>query len=308
MAQAVDVPVELVTATGTLYGSMRRPGGSAPVPVALIIAGSGPTDRDGNSPIIGGRNDSLKLLADALAARGIASVRYDKRGIAASAAAGPDESALRFGAYVDDAAAWVAQLAADPRHVGVVVIGHSEGALIGNLAALRSPARAWIGLAAPAERAADILRRQLAGRLAAALAERNGAILDELEAGHTVSDVPADLAALYRPSVQPYLISWFAESPTEAIAKLPIACLLVQGDTDVQIRVDDARALHAAQPACTLHIIAGMNHVLKSVPADLSAQLASYGDPTLPLAAKLGPALDDFLSSTAVQAALREGR
>ena len=125
VSEAVDVPVELVTATGTLYGSMRRPAGSAPVPVALIIAGSGPTDRDGNSPIIGGRNDSLKLLASALAARGIASVRYDKRGIAASAAAGPDESALRFGAYVDDAAAWVAQLAADPRHLGVVVIGHS---------------------------------------------------------------------------------------------------------------------------------------------------------------------------------------
>ena len=303
-AAATEAPIELITPTGTLYGTALSPAETGRTLVALIVAGSGPTDRDGNSPMAAGRNNSLKLLAEALAASGFASVRYDKRGIAASVTAGPRESELRFGRYVDDAAAWIQQLSNDDRYDGVVVIGHSEGALIGLLASQASAASAWIGLAAPAQKAADLLRRQLHGQLPASLAERNEFILAELEAGRTVADVPAELAPLYRPSVQAYLISWFGHSPEDALAALALPCLLVQGDTDIQVRVEDAKALKAAQPICEMAIIAGMNHVLKAVPADLGQQLASYGDPALPLAPALVTVLNRFLSGVASRSAV----
>ncbi|HET7308288.1 MAG TPA: hypothetical protein VFK24_10845 [Gammaproteobacteria bacterium] len=104
--------VQLKTTTGVLYGTLELPAGKAPWPVALIIAGSGPTDRNGNSPI-GLTTDAYKLLASALAGRGIATLRYDKRGIAQSAPTGPSESKLRFTTYIDDAVAWGKLLAAE---------------------------------------------------------------------------------------------------------------------------------------------------------------------------------------------------
>src|SRR5579872_4850595 len=79
-ARAAESDISLETATGTIYGTLTLPAGNAPVPIVLIVAGSGPTDRDGNSPGLPGKNDAYKLLAAALAQRGIASIRYDKRG------------------------------------------------------------------------------------------------------------------------------------------------------------------------------------------------------------------------------------
>lgn len=295
---ASEQALALTTPTGTLHGTLALPAAiTTPLPVALIIAGSGPTDRDGNSAVLPGRNDSLKQLAGALAEAGIASLRYDKRGIAASAAAGPGEADLRFEHYVDDAAAWVRHLGQDQRFARVLVIGHSEGALIGLLAAQRGTVAAYVSIAGPADAAPVLLRRQLAGRLPPELAARNEAILSALQAGQPQADVPAPLMALYRPSVQPYLISWFRHAPGAELARLTLPCLIVQGDTDIQVGVADAQALHAARPACTLVVLPGMNHVLKAVPADVQQQLASYGDATLPLVPALPQAIVRFVRS-----------
>jgi alpha-beta hydrolase superfamily lysophospholipase len=261
----------------------------------LIIAGSGPTDRDGNNAMIPGHNDSLKMLAEALAQAGFASVRYDKRGIAESRAAAPDESQLRFDTYVTDAAAWIAQLKADPRFSSVAVIGHSEGALIGMLAAERAGASAYVSLAGVAEAPGAVLRKQMAGKLPPPLAADNERILASLEQGKPAADVPPALAALYRPSVQPYMISWMQYVPAKRIAALRMPVLIVQGTTDIQVDVGQAQALKAARPDAGLAIIEGMNHVLKEVPLDPQHPLASYGDPSLPLHPSLAPALIGFL-------------
>jgi alpha-beta hydrolase superfamily lysophospholipase len=296
-AQARQEPITLATATGKIAGTLQLPASGAKVPVALIIAGSGPTDRDGNSAALPGANNSLKLLAQALADAGIASVRYDKRGIAASRAAGAAEADLRFDTYVDDAAAWVKQLKADARFSSVVVIGHSEGALIGMLAAQRARAAGFVSIAGVAQPAAAMLRKQLAGKLPAELAAENERILAALQRGELASNVPPALATLYRPSVQPYMISWFRYAPAEHIAALKIPVLVVQGSTDIQVDVEQAQSLKAAQPAAVLAVVPGMNHVLKTVPADAAQQLASYSDPALPLAPQLVSALVDFVRS-----------
>ena len=291
----VEEPDTLTTTTGVIHGTLDLPTGGGPFPVALIIAGSGPTDRDGNSAMLAGKNNSLKMLAQSLATANIASLRFDKRGIAASAAAGPKEADLRFENYVDDAAAWVEQLRHDKRISTITIIGHSEGALIGAIAAARTHPNAFISVSGSGRSAGLVLREQINGKLPAQLFQANEKILCELEAGRTTEDVPPALKSLYRASVQPYLISWFKYNPAEIVGSMKQPILICQGTTDIQVAVEEAEALKKAAPAAKLVIIEGMNHVLKTVPADPVKQAASYSDPALPINAELMKNIIEFV-------------
>ena len=272
------------------------PDGGTPCPVVLIIAGSGPTDMNGNT--IGARmtNNSLLYLAQELAANGIASMRYDKRGIGKSAAAGTKEEDLRFDHYINDAAAWADKLALDARFNKVYIAGHSEGSLIGMVAAQRSKAvKGYISIAGCGSPAYEILEQQLQGQPMQIQLE-SAAICKELREGHTVDKVPFYLSALYRKSVQPYLISWFAYDPTAEIAKLDIPVLILQGDKDIQVGVAEAEKLHAARPSATMHIIKDMNHVLKHCTTmQQMAQLATYNNGELPLKEELVSHIIEFV-------------
>ena len=291
----VEEPTTLTTTTGVIHGTLDLPTGGGPFPVALIIAGSGPTDRDGNSAMLAGKNNSLKMLAQSLVAANIASLRFDKRGIGASASSGPKEADLRFENYVDDAAAWVEQLRHDKRFSTVTIIGHSEGALIGAIAATRTHPNAFISVSGVSRSAGLVLREQMNGKLPAQLFQANEKILRELEAGRTTEDVPPALKSLYRASVQPYLISWFKYNPAEIVASIKEPILICQGTTDIQVAVEEAEALKKAAPAAKLVIIGGMNHVLKTVSAEPLKQTASYSDPALPINAELIKNIIEFV-------------
>ena len=293
-------PISLDTGSGELFGSLLLPKSDRPVPVVLIIAGSGPTDRNGNSAD-GARNDSLKRLAWVLAKHNIASVRYDKRGVAASLAATPDERNLSVEAYVADAVAWSHKLAADPRLGPLILLGHSEGALIASLAAPQANAAAVISLSGSARPIDQVLRQQLSNRLPPPLMLRSNELLDSLKAGRLDDNVPAQLQVIFRPSVQPYLISLFRQDPAQAFAALKMPALIIQGSSDIQVSVDDARQLKAAKPDAELALIEGMNHVMRIVPNDVKRQLASYKDPNLPLAAELGSRILRFIDSLAAR-------
>jgi pimeloyl-ACP methyl ester carboxylesterase len=291
----VEELTTLTTPTGVIHGTLDLPSGAGPFPVVLIIAGSGPTDRDGNSAMLAGKNNSLKMLSQSLATANIASLRFDKRGIAASTAAGPKEVDLRFENYVDDAAAWVELLRHDKRFSTVTIIGHSEGALIGAITAARTHPSAFISVEGVGRSAGLVLREQLNGKLPAPLFQANEKILRELEAGRTTEDVPPALKSLYRASVQPYLISWFKYNPAEIVASIKEPILICQGTTDIQVAVEEAEALKKAAPSAKLVIIEGMNHVLKSVAADPAKQTASYTDPALPINAELIKNIIEFV-------------
>ena len=291
----VEEPASLTTTTGVIHGTLDLPSGNGLFPVALIIAGSGPTDRDGNSAMLAGKNNSLKILAQSLVAANIASLRFDKRGIGASAASGPKEADLRFENYVDDAAAWVEQLRHDKRFSTITIIGHSEGALIGAIAAARTHPNAFISVSGAGRSAGLVLREQINGKLPAQLFQANEKILCELEAGRTTEDIPPALKSLYRTSVQPYLISWFKYNPAEIVGSMKQPILICQGTTDIQVAVEEAEALKKAAPAAKLVIIEGMNHVLKTVPADPVKQAASYSDPALPINAELIKNIIEFV-------------
>ena len=293
---AGEEAIALSTPTGDIFGKLMLPDGKQPYPVVLIIAGSGPTDMNGNS--IGARmtNNSLLYLAEELAANGIASVRYDKRGIGTSTAAGTKEEELRFDHYIDDAVAWADKLAGDSRFNKIIIAGHSEGSLIGMVAASRCKAvKAYVSIAGCGSPAYEILEQQLKSQ-PAQLQEESAAICKELREGRTVEQIPFYLAALYRPSVQPYLISWFRYNPVQEIAKLNIPTLILQGDKDIQVGVEEAEKLQSALPAASLFIIENMNHVLKQCDStDQMKQLTTYSNPELPIKAELISHIVEFI-------------
>jgi uncharacterized protein len=295
-ARAQETPMRLDTPTGTLHGTLLLPASArVPVPVAIIIAGSGPTDRNGNSPMLPGQNNSLRMVAEALAARGVASLRYDKRGIGASMGAMKMEKDLRFTDYANDAAAWVEQLAGDPRFSRVLIVGHSEGSTLGFLAAQRGNVAGVISLAGPGRPIAEVLAEQLPKFLAdQALRVEAERILAALVAGRMVDTVPAGLMMLFQPSVQPYMLSWLAIDPAAEVAKLPMPVLVVQGSTDVQVTPVDGDRLSKHGRNLTLVQVDGMNHVLKEV-RDPAKQQASYSDPSLGLHPGLVEALNGFV-------------
>lgn len=288
-----ETAVALPAQPAPILGTMLTPDGETRA-AAVIIAGSGPTDRNGNSPL-GVTADSYRLLAEGLAGHGIATVRYDKRGVAQSVMAGLSEADLRFGTYVEDARAWAAETARLTGRPCAWLIGHSEGALIALAAAQDNETVCGVVSLSGAGRSAPVvLREQLQAALTEPLLGQALHALDELAAGRPTDNVPG-LESLFRPSVQPYLISWFALDP-QTLANLYDGPLFIgQGSTDLQTRMADAEALKAAQPDATLVIWEGVNHVLKIAPADRAANAATYADPGLPLAPGVVEDVADFI-------------
>ena len=298
-AFAASQEITLETTAGTLSATLEIPSSTGPFPVALIIAGSGPTDRDGNSPA-GVKTDAYKLVAQGLAQNGIASLRYDKRGIGKSTLKDTREEILRFDDFVSDAVALLGWLERDARFNKRFIIGHSEGSLIGILAAQRTRVDGVISLAGAGRPIDVVLLEQLSAQLPAPMLDESRRVINELKAGRAVPENQINLPdqiklSLFRASVQPYLISWFRYDPALEVARLTSRVLVVQGTTDVQVSLEDAKRLADAlktQPV----LIEGMNHTLKQAPAGLTNQQAAYTDPSLPLSPGLLEALTAFIT------------
>ena len=272
-----------------LKGSLLCPPVKHAVPLVIIVSGSGPTDRDGNNYVM--KNNSLKMLAEALLEQNVASLRYDKRGVGASGSV--DENDLRFEDYVDDLNAWVDHYSSDEHFSEIIICGHSEGALVGLLAAQQSPISKYISIAGAAMPAADILRAQLASQ--PIVLQVSEPILAKLEQGELYDNPPAMLNSLFRLSVQPYLISWFKYNPAQELTKLDVPILLVQGTTDLQVKADNLSTYAKANKLSQQYLVEGMNHILKEAPADVTANIATYSQEDLPLHPDLMKGIIDFI-------------
>lgn len=285
----VEIEQPFIFEGDTLQGTLLSEGKSldhfTDLPLLVIIPGSGPTDRNGNSILIPGPNDSFLQLADSLLKYGVASYRYDKLGVGASKMS-KTEDQLRFGSNVDVAIAAIEKM----KSLGfknIYILGHSQGSLVGILVAQKEKIKGLISVAGASENAYNTIIKQLKTSLPEEMQASTIQKLDSIKTGYEVTKYNPNLAALLRPSVQPYLRSYFAFTPTEEIAKLQIPVLIIQGARDLQTSVEDAKALHLAYPGADYKVYPNMNHVLKTVDESREQNMGAYSDPDFPLARNL---------------------
>jgi pimeloyl-ACP methyl ester carboxylesterase len=292
---AAPDPSGLEVTTAGLSGTLRKPANVERPPVVLLVAGSGPTDRNGNQGPL--QPNELRMIAEALAEHGIASLRYDKRAIGRSTVpAGFREDALTIDSFVDDAAAWLTWLEQRGDLGPRIVAGHSEGGMITILLAKRVPLDGIVLLATPGRRLGEITREQLrATGMPKPLLDEALATLAALERGESVPNVSPQLMPLLRPSVQPFMRSVLAIDPASELARLRVPLLVVQGGHDLQVAEADAAALLRARPDAAVFRSTEMNHVLKLAPAERAAQQKAYSDPSIPLAPGLADAIVAFV-------------
>jgi pimeloyl-ACP methyl ester carboxylesterase len=274
-------------------------------PVVLIVAGSGPTDRNGNTLAPGypgqlPRPNSSAQLAWRLAEQGIATVRYDKRSLGENAAK-IDLPNVTIDDFIGDVTAGARQLSGDSRFSRVVLLGHSEGAELSLQAANRgAPVAGVIMVAGAGRHFVPILHEQLARQLdPGTLAHFDSALAEFLRGGNPdATTLPPTLMSLLQPTNRKFMQGMQAYSPTEEIARVKVPVLIVQGGKDIQVSVDDAKALAAAQPAATLLLVPEANHVLKAATGvDQAAQVPLYLNPALPIVPRIPAAIGEWVKA-----------
>jgi uncharacterized protein len=274
------------------------------LPVVLIVAGSGPTDRNGNTIIPGNpgrlpRSNSYAQLAWGLAQQGIASVRYDKRGLGVNAPK-LDMANTGIGDFMDDVTAGAKQLAADPRFSRVILVGHSEGAELVLQAVNRGAPAAGIVMASGAgRRLLPILHEQLSRQLdSATLLQFDSAMAGFLRGETPTANLPPALMPLLLPINRKFMQGMQDYVPTEEIARVRLPVLIVQGGRDIQVTEVDARALAAAQPAAKLLMFPTANHMLKvATGTDLISQMSLYMDPSTPIVPDVVSAIAEWIKA-----------
>ena len=295
-AQTGDVKVdtiEIQLSDISIHSVLTQPADVDNIPIALIIAGSGPTDLNGNQP--GVQNNCLKYLSDALVKNQIATLRFDKRGIANSAYPEFSESDLTIDQYAKDVQSIIKYLSTQG-FSDIYVVGHSEGSLIGLIALQELKVKGFISIAGVGNSADIILKEQLKPQLPQDFYHSVEGIIDSLKNGYEVKDVPSQLYMLFRPSVQPYLISWFKHNPAELIGNMNTHALIVQGNKDLNVNVKEAKLLVDASINADYVEIENMNHVLKSIEGDIQENMASYRNPDLAINQKLVNTLIQFIN------------
>lgn len=261
--------------------------------LVILIAGSGPTNRNGNS-IISGVSNSYKFLAEGLSKNGIAVFSYDKRGINKQNKSAEDEKAIVFENFINDAKDVISYFKSQKKYSKIFIAGHSEGSLIGMVAA-NGNANGYISIAGAARPIDEVILEQIA-KNAPFLKEETSKNIALLKEGKTFENKNQMLESLFRESIQPYMISWMKYNPQNEIKKLTIPILIINGTKDLQVPQTDAEFLHKATPKSEIKIIENMNHVLKEIKND-DENLKSYSNPKLPVAPELIESITKFINS-----------
>jgi len=288
--KVISINIKGVTIEGTLLSN------SPNQKIAIIIAGSGPTDRNGNSGL-GVTCNSYKLLAEGLAKNNIASFRYDKRAIAKSAVKNFNEKDLTFDDYVNDAIAIYNYLKDSSGFKKIYFAGHSEGSLIGMIATERTNASGYISVAG-AGRPIDVIITEQVTKQSPVVGKQTDSLFQVLKTKNKLDSVPPYLISLFRPSIQPYMVSWMKYDPAVEISHIKKPILILQGSCDIQVKVLDAETLYNGNKKAKLDIVEGMTHVLKNAEVNcVDTNLKTYHDISLPLNTQLLKDIISFIQS-----------
>lgn len=286
----ISIPSKKITINGTILA----PENVVKTPLMILIPGSGNTDRDGNQGRLMG--DYLKYLAMDLAEESIASFRYDKGTVELSKNENIKEEEISFDDFIDDAIAVIDYFKDKEQFTKIIIAGHSQGSLVGMIAA-HFRADGFISLAGAGRPIHEILLEQLSVQ-APAWKEEIAKTLDSLKNGRIDKEYNKLFYAIFRESLQPFLISWIKYDPQKEIGKLDIPVLIVNGSRDIQVPVGDAALLHKANGNSKLEIIEDMNHVFRKVTVDDRAQnLETYYNVELPIMHEVVTVISNFVNS-----------
>lgn len=295
-SQSLDSKVDTISielSDISLHAVLSSPVNVNNPPVALIIGGSGPTDLNGNQPNM--QNNSLKYLSDALVGNNIATLRFDKRGIAKSSSPDLDESTLTIDMYAKDVVS-IIDFLREKGYSDIYVIGHSEGSLIGLIALQETKVKGFISIAGAGNAADIVLKNQLKPKMPPEFFTNVVSIIDSLKNGDLVKNVPPQLYVLFRPSAQPYLISWFKYNPAELMKNINCDALIVQGNKDIQVDKEEALILLGGNKNIKMVEIENMNHILKTISGNVQENVQSYTNPDLAINTVLVNSLVKFIN------------
>lgn len=302
--ELVGIPLSLRAPGGYIRGNLLMPEGKTPCPLVIIVGGAGTTDRDGNNYNVPGKCNALKDLALGLSRLGIASYRYDKRGAGQCYMRAKSEELTRFNDYIADAKSVFESFTSDSRFSRIIMLGHNEGALVAIAAANEEQQRkrtvpdSIIMVCASGKSALQIVTETLSAVPAENKKEADD-IMNSLEKGRIYPHPSAYFADFFRPSYQPYLMSWFRYDIKKELEKWQGPVLLVQGDRDFQVTMREFQLLAEASPKSPALVVAEMNHELKKVPADLDENYKAFSDPSYPLAPGLAESIAAFIGGGA---------
>lgn len=275
-----------------VYGTLLTPDKPTST-LAIIIPGSGPTDRNGNQQMA--RNNSLKLLAEELAQQGIASYRYDKRVLTLLKQNALREEKLSFEMFIEDAVSAIHYFKDEGRFNDIYVIGHSQGSLVGMVAAQKSPIAGFVSLSGAGQSIDNTIINQIALQMPD-LEKQAVMAFKTLKEEGMVKDFSPALNSILRSSVQPFMSSWMQYDPQLEIAKLEEQkVLIVTGANDIQVSLEEAQLLQQGNPNAKLIVIEGMNHVLRIIEGGDLENTKSYNQPNLPLAPEVVTAIAQFI-------------
>lgn len=290
-AQEVTFSENLVTIDKYTDGTLLLPEGMESMPLVVFIQGSGPVNRDGNAPMM--KNNGMRKISEELAENGIASFRFDKRIFKMDKLKLREED-LSFDDFVSDVIAIVDHFRKEESFEKIIITGHSEGALIGLLAAQRTEADAYISLAGAGRPIDQIIVEQLS-KQSEELSANAADAFEEIRTYGKTANYSQYLESIFRPSVQPYLASWMKYDPAQEISKLDIPVLIVTGSFDLQVDVKDAENLKEAHPAAQLVVLENMNHIFREIKGESLENTKAYNEPNRPLHPGLTPLLLDFI-------------
>ncbi len=292
-AQNKDYNSEEISISPLIDGTLIFPSSTETLPLAIIIAGSGPTDRNGNQQMM--ENNSLKFLAQALYNENIASFRYDKRTVKQMKNNTIDEKKIRFTDFINDAEAVLEYFKKDKRFSKIYIMGHSQGSLIGMVAAQKG-ADGFISLAGAGQEIDDVIVDQIT-KQSPGLKDNARQAFDDLRATGIAGNYSPYLASIFRPQLQPFIFSWMQYNPKEEIEKLDMSVLIINGDKDIQVQVSEAELLKAAKPNAEYKIIPGMNHIFKKIEGNDLENSKSYNQYNLPIMPELIETISTFIKN-----------
>jgi len=286
-----ELIIKTLTDSISIDGTLLLANKTRKTPLAIIIQGSGPTDRNGNQSNL--ENNSLKFLAEGLYQNNISSFRYDKRMVKLVLEGKFKESDVDFNDFIADATSVIEYFNNDQRFYKIIIIGHSQGSLVGMIAS-KGRADAFISLAGAGQEIDDVIVDQIA-KQAPIFKENARQAFDELRSNGVTRNYDPNLASIFRPSIQLFLLSWMQYNPQEELKKLAIPILIINGDNDLQVQISEAEKLKQAKPSAQLEIIPSMNHILKEIKGDITENHQSYTLENIPISPKLIATISTFI-------------